>query len=361
MADSTGDSEDLGENIQKRDLLLDLVILTQRLGRLPSESEVKSHSEHPVARYRDEFGGLFEAFDATGVVPDSVSKSDYINFTTGAGRKESERGQSGTESPNRDELINELQRINDEIDRIPYAADMNDRGAFTAHRYQDEFGSWDEALDATGIDKERALLEDMERITEKLSDEITQHVMNEHGIYNASTVARYFGNWSKAKDEFREWRLKQHAKCELSSEEFAELTGFNRDILIVIAGMDSPKGLEIKDELESYYSETIHHGRLYPNLDELVKQDLVDKFSIDNRSNGYRLTEKGRALLQERIEWENERWPHGHDDITRGQDLEGVRDTQRADGTTTEHSSDQSVDHDSKDILADIVDEINDL
>ena len=44
-----------------------------------------------------------------------------------------------------------------------------------------------------------------------------------------------------------------------------DLTGFQRDLLYVISGLDDPHGLAIKDELEEYYEAEIHHGRLYPN------------------------------------------------------------------------------------------------
>jgi len=32
-----------------------------------------------------------------------------------------------------------------------------------------------------------------------------------------------------------------------------DLTGFQRDLLIVISGLEEPHGLAIKDELEDYY------------------------------------------------------------------------------------------------------------
>ena len=54
-----------------------------------------------------------------------------------------------------------------------------------------------------------------------------------------------------------------------------DLTGFQRDLLYVIAGRDDPHGLAIKEELEEYYESEIHHGRLYPNLDALVDKGLV--------------------------------------------------------------------------------------
>jgi DNA-binding PadR family transcriptional regulator len=83
-----------------------------------------------------------------------------------------------------------------------------------------------------------------------------------------------------------------------------DLTGFQRDLLYVIAGQTDPHGLALKDELEKYYESEIHHGRLYPNLDTLVTKGLVEKGTKDQRTNVYRLTERGRRELTARREWE---------------------------------------------------------
>ncbi|GGL45384.1 PadR family transcriptional regulator [Halarchaeum grantii] len=85
-----------------------------------------------------------------------------------------------------------------------------------------------------------------------------------------------------------------------------DLTGFQRDLLYVIGGLNEPNGLEVKDELEGYYETEIHHGRLYPNLDTLVDKGLVEKGEIDKRTNFYALTRRGRRELEARREWENQ-------------------------------------------------------
>jgi len=85
-----------------------------------------------------------------------------------------------------------------------------------------------------------------------------------------------------------------------------DLTGFQRDLLYVVAGLDSPHGLAIKEELEEYYEGEIHHGRLYPNLDTLVEKGLVEKGEIDQRTNSYTVTRRGRRELEARREWEAE-------------------------------------------------------
>jgi DNA-binding PadR family transcriptional regulator len=85
-----------------------------------------------------------------------------------------------------------------------------------------------------------------------------------------------------------------------------DLTGFQRDLLYVVAGLEEPHGLAIKEELEDYYESEIHHGRLYPNLDTLVEKGLVEKGEIDQRTNSYSLTRRGRREIEARREWETE-------------------------------------------------------
>lgn len=83
-----------------------------------------------------------------------------------------------------------------------------------------------------------------------------------------------------------------------------DLTGFQRDLLYIIAGLDEPHGLALKAELEEYYDSEVHHGRLYPNLDTLVEKGLVEKGHADKRTNIYALTDRGRREIDARREWE---------------------------------------------------------
>lgn len=85
-----------------------------------------------------------------------------------------------------------------------------------------------------------------------------------------------------------------------------DLTGFQRDMLYVIAGSDEPHGLAIKEELEDYYEKEIHHGRLYPNLDTLVDKGLVEKGQKDKRTNIYSVTKRGEREIEARREWEEQ-------------------------------------------------------
>ena len=85
-----------------------------------------------------------------------------------------------------------------------------------------------------------------------------------------------------------------------------DLTGFQRDLLYVITGLEDPHGLALKDDLEDYYNKEIHHGRLYPNLDTLVDKGLIEKGQLDRRTNVYALTDRGRRELEARRDWEDQ-------------------------------------------------------
>lgn len=92
-----------------------------------------------------------------------------------------------------------------------------------------------------------------------------------------------------------------------------DLTAFQRDLLYVAAGLENesaPHGMAIKDRIDQDYAGEINHGRLYPNLDELVEKGLLEKGTIDKRTNSYSVTDRGRRELEARREWEQ-----GHIDL----------------------------------------------
>ncbi|EMA38694.1 MULTISPECIES: PadR family transcriptional regulator [Halococcus] len=81
-----------------------------------------------------------------------------------------------------------------------------------------------------------------------------------------------------------------------------DLTAFQQNILAILSD-DAMYGLAIKRELESYYDSEVNHGRLYPNLDDLVELGLVEKSELDKRTNQYELTDEGYDAVIDKLEW----------------------------------------------------------
>jgi len=88
----------------------------------------------------------------------------------------------------------------------------------------------------------------------------------------------------------------------------ADLSKFQLRILAVLAeAEDAPKGVTIKRRLRAYYDAEVNHGRLYPNLDELVANGFVTKGRKDQRTNAYDVTDAGRDALVSEVAWLVER------------------------------------------------------
>lgn len=89
---------------------------------------------------------------------------------------------------------------------------------------------------------------------------------------------------------------------EPSNTHAVELTHFQFAALALLDG-ERVSGQAVKDGLEEATGEEVYHGRLYPNLDALVDNDLVEKGTTDQRTNSYEVTDAGHNVLAARLEW----------------------------------------------------------
>lgn len=84
---------------------------------------------------------------------------------------------------------------------------------------------------------------------------------------------------------------------------WADLSGFQRDLLLTIYEVESeddvePYGLELRSRLNDKYEDTIRHSRLYPNLDRLADKGLTEREELDKRTKANRLTDDARDLIE---------------------------------------------------------------
>jgi DNA-binding PadR family transcriptional regulator len=85
-----------------------------------------------------------------------------------------------------------------------------------------------------------------------------------------------------------------------------DLTGFQRDLLFVVAGESGANGKEIKHTLEETQDRHLLAGRVYSNLDDLTQEGLVEKGEIDGRTNCYEITENGLERIEDRYQWQTD-------------------------------------------------------
>lgn len=105
----------------------------------------------------------------------------------------------------RDELLEEIDRLADEIGTTPTTSDMNKCGKYSVPPYYRVFGSWTAALQAAGFEpptvpKERStseLLTEIRRLADD-SDPPSQADMDTDGAYAPETYRARFGSWTAA-------------------------------------------------------------------------------------------------------------------------------------------------------------------
>ena len=82
-----------------------------------------------------------------------------------------------------------------------------------------------------------------------------------------------------------------------------DLNSSKRDLLVEIYQMDQPSGQDIRGRMKAEHDEDVDHGRLYPNLNDLVDVGLLDKGEKDLRSNYYQITNDGQRLVEDTIRY----------------------------------------------------------
>jgi hypothetical protein len=170
----------------KRDALLkELERVADDLGRIPSTADMNEHGQYSASMFTKFFGSWTNALD----------KLDREEVTF---EQENDDSTDGSATTEKKALIDELKRLSNEIDGLVKATDMRERGAYAVNKYTGTFGSWDEALNRAGIDRETQLLNEIERVWEQLGRRPSAVEMNEHGRVSATTITKYFDSWKTA-------------------------------------------------------------------------------------------------------------------------------------------------------------------
>jgi len=270
---STDSSPDGSIDLQERDLVIELVSLTQEMGRLPTASEVNDQCQYTHQEYREVFGSLVTAYKQAGIVPEDVSEVDLTAYATGnsADKNESEvkstsdtsssgtasSGQNGgnagdvTANPGassklekpatqeqvedntgqvevtKDALIKEIQRFAGTIDEPPTEELVTSYGEYELTAYEAVFDSWDQALEEAGFDPadvpdwsdrkytNAEILNAISDLAEELGHPPTTTEMNKYGDVTGGIGSLRFGSWANA------IRLAGHDSDERSSIEKA--------------------------------------------------------------------------------------------------------------------------------------------
>lgn len=187
---------------RRESLLAELKRVAADIGEIPSTTQIDEHSRYSSGMYADEFGTITAAREAATFASgeDSEQESQAHDSTDESHGQPDDSATAPTpdSGPSRQALINEIQRLDDGENLVPYASEMDSDGAYKSYDCLQEFGSWDEALEAAGIDKRERLLEELRRVRDELGQLPKTTEMNHHGRVSAGMYANFFGSWTEA-------------------------------------------------------------------------------------------------------------------------------------------------------------------
>jgi hypothetical protein len=167
--------------IGRGELLDALHELAEAVDGTPTRTEMNERGRYSSGPYYTEFEGWNDALAAAGL------------------------GTNHRNDVSRAELREELQRVADEVGRLPRVADMDEHGRFHGTTYLRRFDSWAAAKRAAGLDgatrttrriEREALLDAVHDLAAELGHAPTQQEMNDLGRYSQRPYYREWDSWA---------------------------------------------------------------------------------------------------------------------------------------------------------------------
>ena len=168
----------------KDKLIGDLQTFSKKLGETPTSTQMDDFGPHGASTYERHFGSWNNAIQAADLETNVDMKIP------------------------REVLIVDLQKLASELDKTPSVSDMHNYGPRCYATYINNFGTWNDALQAAGLEinneyseSKEQLIEDLQEFAKELDRTPRYNEMNNSGPWHTSTYERNFGTWNNALEE----------------------------------------------------------------------------------------------------------------------------------------------------------------
>ena len=169
------------ERIPDELLLQELNHLAEKLGRTPTASEIETQGEYSPRTYENHFGSWSGALREAGFKP--IQEHQVPS----------------------EQILEEITRLATESGKPPTSTEMREQGQYSVTVAQDHFGSWNEALRAAGFDPlnrvrvpDDDLLAEIERLTDELGKVPTAKEMRAYGQFSHKPYFERWDGWQAA-------------------------------------------------------------------------------------------------------------------------------------------------------------------
>lgn len=221
-SDGREDSAGRNRSPSRAELIGELHRLGEQIGHVPSTTDLKEHGEYSYNHYYAEFDSWRDALAASdwdvraeladtiddvaqgkrGVTPSAVVEAGPYPrnwYKTWFDDWDDALAAAGVENPDEAELRSVLRELDADLDRFPTREDVREMG-YLAAIFEFVFDSWEEALNAAGIDREQRLKRDFERVSDRVRGTPAPSDVKRHGKYSIQEYEAVFGWWEAAVD-----------------------------------------------------------------------------------------------------------------------------------------------------------------
>lgn len=136
--------------ISREDLITELVRVSEKLGRAPSNKDIIDEAEYSPGPYWREFGGIENALVEAGIHSDRSDGPTVEDWKRYKEQNEipEEQGPEYTEEA----LLREVQILAESLGRAPRVKDIREKSKYSYSPYQNRWDGIDEVRKAAGVD-----------------------------------------------------------------------------------------------------------------------------------------------------------------------------------------------------------------
>lgn len=150
--------------------------VADKIGRVPKSTDMDEHSSYSGSNYSSYFDSWTTALEQADLPDEIVSSKE----------------------DRREEILETIRSLHESLGRLPKGTDLQNNQNLSQQEVTSTFGSWDEALEAADIDKEQLLIEELQRVAEEVGGRPKTTDMNHIGQHSAGMYNKFFGSWGDA-------------------------------------------------------------------------------------------------------------------------------------------------------------------
>lgn len=187
----------------RAELLQDIRDVTTDLGHSPDTVEMDEHGRYDhtdVYRFFDTWGEAKEAAEKHVAADKATADDSTSDSAQQATPGDGEDSDDSNDGDDRERMMAIVVDLHNELGRAPKASHLPDDAPFTPQDYVDQFEGWYEALERAGLDHRGEVLQAIRDVAAELGHQPTTGELSEHSRYDSGDVYRHFDTWSEAKE-----------------------------------------------------------------------------------------------------------------------------------------------------------------